>query len=74
LSFVIFSFDFQFCVWEMCRTGEVLGEGNAQANKRTLRKCIAQLDADKQHWRNLLYSPKEHGKWVSENDGALLKN
>jgi hypothetical protein len=45
------------------------------ANKMAvLRKAIARLDADKQYWRNLFDSLKERYKWVSENDGALLKN
>jgi hypothetical protein len=49
-------------------------EGNPRAKMAVLRKAVARLDADKQYWRNLFYSLKERYKWVSENDGALLKN
>ena len=38
-----------------------------------LRTAIARLDADKDYWQKLFKSLKKDYKWVSENDGALLK-
>jgi hypothetical protein len=48
--------------------------GSEVAKMAVLRKAITRLDDDKQYWRNLFDSLKERYKWVSENDGAFLKN
>jgi hypothetical protein len=61
-------------VREALCSGEIKWKGNSRAKMSDLRKCIAKLNADKKYWRNLFDSLKARYKWVSENDGALLKN
>jgi hypothetical protein len=59
---------------ENAQTGEVEWKSDARSKMAVLRKYIARLDSDKRYWRNLFDSLRTRYKWLSENDGALLRN